>query len=64
MDGPPASEWNAANAVRLWWSDKQRRQVDDTRKAPTPRTPECSGSEDTYELNLDDWGGHLINVDI
>ncbi len=59
VDGPPASEWNATNAVRLWWSDKQRRQVDDTRKAPRRlETPdgECS---DTYELNLDDWDSFI-----
>ena len=57
VDGPPASEWDATNAVRLWWSSKQRRRVGDTRTPPTPRQaePDCNSLETTYELNLDDW---------
>ena len=24
IDGPPLSQWNASQAVTLWWKDKQR----------------------------------------
>ena len=59
VDGPPASEWDATNAVRLWWSSKQRRQVGDTQTASTPRQVEASTSSDSQfdsaYLNLEDW---------
>ena len=32
--GPPLSNWDATPAVQLWWSDKQRRDVEDTRAPP------------------------------
>ena len=34
---PPLSQWNASRAVELWWSDKTRRNVEDTRAPPTKR---------------------------
>ena len=37
VDGLPLSEWNSSCAVQLWWQDKQRRNVTDTRKAPKKR---------------------------
>ena len=57
IDGPPLAQWDATDAIRLWWRSKQRRQVQDTRAAPGPST---SRSEDTdtteaYILNLEDW---------
>ncbi len=32
FEGPSLSEWDASNAVNLWWKDKFRRQVGDTRQ--------------------------------
>ena len=57
VDGPPFHQWDATDAVQLWWkSTTQRRQVQDARAAPTHRTSrgEDSGT-DTYSFNLEDW---------
>ena len=55
--GPPLLEWDASPAVELWWSDKRRRDIEDTR-AP-PQTKPCTDSNirdtDTTLLTLDDW---------
>ena len=57
VDAPPLSQWDASGAIQLWWKDKQRRQVGDTR-APPKRTPisesEATASE-PYEFSLEDW---------
>ena len=58
VDGPPLSQWDATDAVRLWWKSKQRRQIPDSRAAPTPTTSRSAdtGTEtETYTLNLQDW---------
>ena len=57
VDGPPFHQWDATDAVQLWWkSCFQRRQVQDTRTAPTPSTSKTQeDSTDTYILNLEDW---------
>ena len=34
VEAPPLSQWDSSRAVQLWWRDKQRRSVSDTRKAP------------------------------
>ena len=34
VDGAPLTEWNASAAMQLWWKDRCRRQVADTRAAP------------------------------
>ena len=37
VDGPPFHQWDATDAVQLWWkSNTQRRQMQDTRARPTP----------------------------
>ena len=36
IDGPPLAQWDASDAVHLWWRSKQRRQIQYTRAAPTP----------------------------
>ena len=38
LDGPPLAQWDATDAVHLWWRSKQRRQVQDTRVEPRPGT--------------------------
>ena len=56
IDGPPLSQWNASQAVTLWWKDKQRRQVADKRATPTSSSSVVEidhSSED--EFNLEDW---------
>ena len=35
IDGPPLAQWDATDAVRLWWKSKQRKQVQDTCKSTT-----------------------------
>ena len=34
VEGPPLSQWDATGAVHLWWKDKQRRNIGDTRAPP------------------------------
>ena len=46
VDVPPLHQWDATDAVQCCF----RRQVQDTRAAPTPST-----STGTYILNLEDW---------
>ena len=55
VDGPPLSQWDASGAVNLWWNDRQRRQVSDSRKQPStyPSTTEAERSETC--INLDAW---------
>ena len=55
VDGPPLAQWDASDAVHLWWKGKQRRQVEDTRAAPTPSTSHTKDNESTYTLDLEDW---------
>ena len=56
IDGPPLSQWDASNAVHLWWSDRHRRQIGDTRKQPAITN---TASEDEHSelcsINLDAW---------
>ena len=55
-DGPPLAEWDASAAVQLWWKDKTRRQVADTRTAPQTSSSQVDLSEsEPYTLNLDNW---------
>lgn len=46
VDGPPLCKWDATKAVKLWWDEKQRRQVNDQRKPPTRKDQPGSDSED------------------
>ena len=56
VDGPPLSKWDAT-AVRLWWGDKQRRNIGDSRNSSSSNADDsCTGS---YELDLDDWDSFL-----
>ena len=57
VDGPPFHQWDATEAVQLWWkSSTQRRQVQDARAAPTHRTSQGEDSgTDIYSFNLEDW---------
>ena len=34
IEGPTLSQWDSSGAIQLWWQEKQRRSVGDTRKAP------------------------------
>ena len=63
VDGPPFEQWEADDAVQLWWSDKRRRQIGDTQKHPE-KPQEDSASVDTeiessYKLDLQDWEDFL-----
>ena len=68
VDGPPPSKWDATGAVRLWWNDKLRRNVGDSRKPPKRTSSAPSTSSDTgpsgYELNLDDWDSFLLEINM
>ena len=58
VDAPPLAQWDASAAVQLWWKDKQRRQVGDTRVPPKPTTSQSKDDATTskpYLFNLDDW---------
>ena len=59
MDAPPLSQWDASEAIELWWNEKHRRQVKDTRQLPK-RTPSASESE-LYKFDLDDWDSFIDN---
>ena len=59
-DSPPLSKWDASNAVKLWWGDKKRRQVQDSRAPVSSTSAEKStdgscSSEESYTVNLADW---------
>ena len=61
VDAPPLSQWDASGAIELWWNEKQRRQVKDTRQLPK-RTPSASASEsELYKFDLDDWDSFIDN---
>jgi len=70
VDGPPISEWDSSCAIQLWWQDKQRRNVGDTRKAPKKskdRAEVDDGTQQSAEssklfLNLDEWE-NLVGCD-
>jgi len=57
VDAPPLSQWDASGAIQLWWRDKQRRQVSDTRAPPNPSTSQLddTGTSEPYHFNLEDW---------
>ncbi len=58
VDAPPLAQWDASAAVELWWKDKRRRQVADTRAAPkasTSRSQDESSETEPYIFSLDDW---------
>ena len=57
VDGPPLAQWDATDAVHLWWRSKQRRQVQDTRAEPRPGTSNAENdpTTETYSLDLEDW---------
>ena len=48
IDWPPLSQWNASQAVTLWWKDKQQRQVADKRVTVKP-----TSSSSVVELEID-----------
>ena len=33
IEGSPLSQWDPSRAIQLWWQEKQRRSVGDTRKS-------------------------------
>ena len=55
--GPPLSDWDASPTVQLWWSDKRRRDIEDTRAPPRKKLHADSTNSDTESasLILDDW---------
>ena len=56
--GPPLSDWDASLAVQLWWNDKQRRDIEDTRAPPKKKvhTDDMSNSDtESPSFILDDW---------
>ena len=57
-DGPPLAEWDATAAVQLWWNDKTRQQVGDTRRKKKKKSSNSQGDSiesESYTLSLDDW---------
>ena len=59
---PPLSQWNASRAVELWWSDKMRRNVEDSRAPLTKRLrtdtdSDSAGTEcmSPTAITLSDW---------
>ena len=57
VEGPPLAEWDASNALELWWRKKTPR-VDrkDSRLPPTVvRQEEDDTDHEQYVFSLDDW---------
>ena len=55
---PPLSQWDPTHAVELWWNDKKRRNVEDTRAPPKKRLhaeKEDTDAESSTTCTLDDW---------
>ena len=55
VDAPPLSQWDSTQAVRLWWNDKQRRNVSDTRSAPRSKTSTQPDDINDDQITLSDW---------
>ena len=58
--GPPLSQWDASGAFELWWKDKKRRNVEDSRAPPTQSTSagretEPEDSTTSTPICLEDW---------
>ncbi len=59
VDGPPLKDWDAGATIRLWWNDKQRRQVNDKRAAPKKKHGTVAQADTEYILDLDDWDNFI-----
>ena len=57
VEGPPLAKWDASAAVHLWWTDKNRRQVGDTRKPPARAQPDEQSCSSPF--TLDAWEDFL-----
>ena len=59
VDAPPLSQWDATGALQLWWKDKTRREVSDTRAPPKPITSQSESGTDSENqmesFSLEDW---------
>ena len=65
MDAPPPSQWDASNAVRLWWGDKTCRQPQVQDTCAPPRSSEQAvedqtSNDDSFTLSLADWEDWII----
>lgn len=60
MEGPEFSAWDSSRAVRLWWTDACRRQVQDSRAAPNSSLQESGNEEAILAFDLDDWESLLV----
>ena len=61
IDGP--QQWDATNAVGLWWTDKTRRVDASGHSAPRKREDKSTTSQEDeneiFDLNLSDWDSWL-----
>ena len=57
VEGPPLAEWDAGNALELWWREKTRRvDYKDSHLPPTVvRQEEDDTDHEHYVFSLDDW---------
>ena len=51
IEGPPLSQWDPSRAIQLWWQEKLRRSVGDTRKAPKKNKTEMKVMMDCHHLH-------------
>ena len=55
--GPPLKQWDAGNAVELWWSDKKRRNVGEPRGLHAQPTSGAAveDRDPSTSITLEDW---------
>lgn len=66
LERPALKDWNLAIAVRLWWSDKNRRTSVDTstRKPRSLGMSKAEDQEDDVHFTCSDWEHWLDTSDI
>ena len=59
--GPQLSQWDPSGAFDLWWREKRRRNVEDSRAPPKRQQRELEETADEQSYNLDDWENWVSN---
>ena len=59
--GPQLPQWDPSGAFDLWWREKRRRNVEDSRAPPKRQQRELEETADEQSYNLDDWENWVSN---